>query len=244
MAIFTKSVNLPVSTPAIANSTIGSYVNANTGRLNLNGNYVEFDGTVNFIKKGYSSDITISSASDISAITFSIYGINNGFYTTETLSGPNGNTVASVGLYEKIISISINNNINNAFTIGSDRDVAVLINFLNNGFSNIKPEFSCSIISPVGYAVGPNLEGIIGIQSMDNYMIYRSYNGVDIFTATTKPASFKLLESSTITIGGIQQGIVYNSNSTTNSTMTSRILFISTAASITQPTNFTCIWTN
>lgn len=249
MAVFRKSVDLPAGNLAGNASNIGNFVaGANAGNLILNGSYVEVDGTVNFIKKGYSSSVSITSAANISAITFTIYGINNGFYTTEVVTGPNINTVTTTGLYEKIISISINNNTGNAFTIGSNRDVAVLVEFLNNNFTNLKPEFSCSYISSTGYVAAINTMGIIGINDSNKIMLYKGY-GSPLVTITTptcagRPNNFKLISVVATTVASLNAGINYSSSNATANTMCSKILFIATNAVMTATTNFTCIWTN
>jgi len=248
MAVFRKSVDLPAGNLASNPSNIGNFPNAVAGKLTLNGSYVEFDGTVNFIKNGYSSSVSITSTANISAVTFTIYGINNGFYTTETITGPNINTVVSVGLYEKVISISISGNTANGFNIGSNRDVAVLVEFLDNDFTNLKPEFSCSYTSSVGYIAAINTMGIIGINSPSNIMLYRAY-GTPLVTITTavctgRPNNFELISVPATTVALLNAGINYSSSNATGNTMSSKILFIATNAVMLSTTNFTCIWTN
>lgn len=249
MAVFRKSVDLPAGNLASNASNIGNFAaGAIAGKLSLNGSYVEVDGTVSFIKRGYSSSVSFTSVGNISGLTFTIYGINNGFYTSEVVVGPNANTVVSVGLYEKVISISISTNTVTAFTIGSNRDVAVLVEFLNNNFTNLKPEFSCSYISSVGYIAGANTMGIIGINSPGNVMLYRAY-GNPLVTITTsicagRPNNFELIAVAATTVAGLNAGINYTSSNTTGNTMCSKILFIATNAVMTSTTNFSCIWTN
>lgn len=248
MAVFRKSVDLPAGNLAGNASNIGNFLAANAGKLSLNGGSVEVDGTVSFIKRGYSSSVSFTSAGNISGLTFTIYGINNGFYTSEIVVGPNANTVVSVGLYEKVISISISTNTAIAFTIGSNRDVAVLVEFLNNNFTNLKPEFSCSYISSVGYVAAANTMGIIGINSPNNVMLYRAY-GNPLVTVTTsicagRPNNFELISVGATTVAVLNTGINYTSSNATGNTMCSKILFIATNAVMTSTTNFSCTWTN
>ncbi len=250
MAIFRKSVDLPAGNLASNATNISNFPGgvAQAGKLTLNGSLVEVDNTVNFIKKSYSSSVSFTSAGNISALTFSIYGINNGFYTSEVVVGPNTNTVVSVGLYEKVISISISTNTGVAFSIGSNRDVAVLIDFLDNNFTNLKPEFSCSYISSVGYIAAINTMGIIGIHSPGNIMLYRAY-GSPLVTVTTpvcagRPNNFELISVPATTVASLNAGINYTSSNTTGNTMCSKILFIATNAVMLSTTNFSCTWTN
>lgn len=244
MAVFRKSVDVPSNTLPANTSNISNYAaGANAGNLILNGSYVEVDGTVNFIKKGYSSSVSITSAANISAITFTIYGINNGFYTTEVVTGPNATTVESNGFYEKIISISINNNIGNAFTIGSNRSTVVLVEFLNNNFTNLRPEFSCSITASSNAAIAASVMGIMGINSPGAVMLYRLYGGTSVITSVARPASFKNLSTAAIAVNALLSGVNYTSNSATLATMLYKIFYI-TSNVTTTTTNFTCIWTN
>jgi hypothetical protein len=249
MAVFRKSVNLPAGNNASNASNIGNFpAGAPAGKITLNGSYVELDNTVNFIKRGYSSSVSITSAANISGTLFTIYGVNNGVYTTEVLAGANVNTVDSIGMYEKIISITTSGNIANGFTIGSNRNVAVLVEFLDNNFTNLKPEFSCSYTSPVGYVAAINTMGIIGINSPSNVMLYRGYGSplVSITTAVCagRPANFELISVPATTVALLNAGINYTSSNTAGNTMCSKILFIATNAVILSITNFTCIWTN
>lgn len=250
MAVFRKSVDLPAGNLITNPSNISNFPTgvAHAGKLSLNGSLVEVDNTVNFIKNGYSSSVSFTSVGNISGLTFTIYGINNGFYTSEVVVGPNANTVVSVGLYEKVISISISTNTGLGFTIGSNRDVAVLVNFLDNDFTNLKPEFSCSYTSSVGYIAAANTMGIIGIQSPSNIMLYRGY-GNPLVTVTTaicagRPNNFELMAVGATTVALLNVGINYASSNTTGNTMCSKILFIATNAVMLSTTNFSCIWTN
>lgn len=249
MAVFRKSVDLPAGNLASNTSNIGNFAaGANAGKLSLNGGFVEANGTVDFIKRGYSSSVSITSAFNLAAFTFTIYGVNNGFYTSEVVIGPNANTVTSVGIYEKVIDISLSANTGNAFTIGSNRDVAVLVEFLDTGFTNLKPEFSCSYISSTGYIAAANTMGIIGINSPSDVMLYKGY-GSPLVTVTTalcagRPNNFELISVVATTVPLLNVGINYTSNIPTGNTMTSKILFIATNAVMLARTNFTCIWVN
>ena len=64
--------------------------------------------------------ITITSAGDESDINFAIVGTNlSGGAESETLTGPNSNTVTSVKFYKTITSITPNGAVGNAITVGN-----------------------------------------------------------------------------------------------------------------------------
>jgi hypothetical protein len=85
-----------------------------TGNLNLNGNLVNpLNKQVSFIQKGYSRQISLTSANDLSAKTFTINGIQNGVVISETITGPNNNIVYSTQIYDVINSISVNGAVTN-----------------------------------------------------------------------------------------------------------------------------------
>lgn len=80
-----------------------------TGALNLvlNGNLAS-NNTVPFINNGYSRQVSFTSANNLSSATFTITGLQNGVQVSETLSGPNNDSVYSAGTYDIIFSISVN----------------------------------------------------------------------------------------------------------------------------------------
>lgn len=86
---------------------------AGTGSLVLNGNLVNLvNGQLSFIEKGYSRQLSLTSANNLSAQQFTINGIQNGVPITENIAGPNANTVYSTEVFDTIISISVNGAVN------------------------------------------------------------------------------------------------------------------------------------
>lgn len=134
MAIIKKSAIIP----SFNNNNIGIYGNAPIGILSLNGSFVDFSTKqVSFISRGYSSNISFTSTSNISASSFYIIGINNNTLVTEIVIAPNNSTVLSQNIYEKIVSITVlNNNITNPFSIGSNGDVVVMSEYLSDNNYN------------------------------------------------------------------------------------------------------------
>ena len=79
---------------------------ANTPLL-LNGSYVnKTTKTVNFVDDfGIVPRITLNSAANLSGINFLITGYQNGVFISETLAGPNANTVTSVNCFDSVAQI-------------------------------------------------------------------------------------------------------------------------------------------
>ena len=79
---------------------------ANTPLL-LNGSYVnKTTKTANFVDDfGIVPRITLNSVSDLRGINFLITGYQNGVFISETLTGPNANTVTSVNCFDTVTQI-------------------------------------------------------------------------------------------------------------------------------------------
>lgn len=78
-----------------------------TGNVNLvlNGNLAS-SGNVSFVDNGYARQLSFSSANDLSAVVFTIYGVQNGVAIIETINGPNATTVYSVNIYDTVTNIT------------------------------------------------------------------------------------------------------------------------------------------
>lgn len=79
---------------------------ANTPLL-LNGSYVnKTTRTVNFVDDfNIVPRITLNSAANLSGINFLITGYQNGVFISETLTGPNANTVTSINCFDTVAQI-------------------------------------------------------------------------------------------------------------------------------------------
>ena len=75
--------------------------------LLLNGSYVnKTTKTANFVDDfGIVPRITLNSVSDLRGINFLITGYQNGVFISETLTGPNANTVTSVNCFDTVTQI-------------------------------------------------------------------------------------------------------------------------------------------
>jgi len=67
---------------------------------------------ISFINHGFIRGVSITSANNISANTFTILGIQNGASVTENITGPNATTVYGLLSYDVITSVTVNNNSN------------------------------------------------------------------------------------------------------------------------------------
>lgn len=89
------------------------------GNLSLNGNLANaISSEVNFLSQGYSRSISITSANNLSAGSFTITGKQNGQIVSEILVGPSSNTVYGNEIYDVVTSIAVTGSVN-AVSIGS-----------------------------------------------------------------------------------------------------------------------------
>lgn len=116
MSIFRQSANVP----AAAADSIINEVAVVAGEL--------LAAPISFIDNGYASSISITSLANISAIDFTITGTFNGNNIVEVLVGANANTVSSLNLFDTISSIEASGNLAEAYSIGSNNNIAVILN--------------------------------------------------------------------------------------------------------------------
>lgn len=104
--------NMVAAVPASLNGTLADPFNASQ---------------VSFIKNGFIRNVSITSANNLSANTFTIVGMQNGVSITENITGPNNNTVYGVLSYDVVLSITVNNNSNGVEIGTGDRGYLPLI---------------------------------------------------------------------------------------------------------------------
>jgi len=151
MSIFRQAVNIPTVASSTAN--IGTYnglippTPGNSINLTLNGSLVGINGQVSFISNGYASGLSFTSGLNVSASTFTIVGTYNGLIIQESLAGPNNNTVYTNNLFHTIISISATGGgVANAFTIGSNYNIAVVLPDGNSKAGLTHPNYTYSVL--------------------------------------------------------------------------------------------------
>lgn len=103
--------NLSYTFPAGNTSDVCAIqTSAGAGNLILNGNLAnQVVGNVSLILKGYSRQVSLTSANNLSGVTFTITGTQNGVVITEDIVGPNANTVYGALVYDIITSVSADN---------------------------------------------------------------------------------------------------------------------------------------
>lgn len=74
--------------------------------------------TASFAENGYCRNLSFISANNLSAVTFTITGTQNGVTITENVIGPNNNSVYSGQLYDTVTSITTSGAVN-AVSVGS-----------------------------------------------------------------------------------------------------------------------------
>lgn len=233
MAVFYSNIALPINNDA----SIATFANANVGKLvlPLTGLLVEYDGTVNFIKLGYSSSLSITSGINLTGIIFTIYGINNGYYITETIAGPNNTTVSTNNMFEKIISVSISANIVGQFTLGSGYDVAVYCNvYKTPSITNNRPSFVSIVNAPNAPVAGLGL---------NNAFLFNIYAESRILLDKTKlnsnanrPISYELLQN------GFTQGQLTAGFNLAASVGALQYVFVVTNGALTFPVFYSTTW--
>ena len=151
MTIFRQAVNIPTVASSIAN--IGTYnglippAPGGSIKLTLNGLLVGVTGQVSFINSGYASGLSFTSVLNRATSTFTIVGTYNEKIITETIVGPNNNTVYSNNLFHTIVSISaIGTGVANAFTIGSNYNVAIVLTDGNSKMGDSHSNYNYSVL--------------------------------------------------------------------------------------------------
>lgn len=145
MTIFRQVANIPTVASSVAN--IGTFAIGVTGKLVLNGPIASgTTGQVSFINNGYASGLSFASLGNISAASFTIVGTYNGAIVTEIIVGPNANTVYTNNLFHSIISINISIAATAAFNIGSNYNVAVVLQDGNSRMGDSHSNYTYSVL--------------------------------------------------------------------------------------------------
>lgn len=110
--VFPASVNTEIALPQLLTGP---------GSLLLNGLYADPTGVnpnVSILNQGFSSTVSLASLNDNSAVEFTINGYQNGVFITETIAGPNDDSVQTVGVYDVVTSITTNGAIDGTLSSG------------------------------------------------------------------------------------------------------------------------------
>jgi hypothetical protein len=228
MSIFRKSANIPAATT----TSIGGYGAAvPVGRLVLNGPIVSQYGTVSFISNGYASSVTIQSAGNVSGINFTIVGTgNNGVNITEVIVGANANSVFTNNLFETVLSITIDAAPpgGTGFAIGSNANVAIVLNGYNTGASNnVNVNYSTLVNSLTAagqwaaggliiYGVAGNTPSLITRTNLAHATRANNYKALNDPAAATTQANLNagLITQTTYPFGAVVIAILNGVNTT------------------------------
>jgi hypothetical protein len=180
-------------TPVVNGISLFQTLTANIPML-LNGSYVnKITGTINFIDFGIVPRITLNSAANLSGINFLITGYQNGVFISETLTGPNANTVTSVNCFDTVTQIIPTG------TTGSTVQVGVasvgyfpmiLLNTAKTNTSSIS--YALNIVAatanPATYQVFLSLKNNLGLGKYDDLTAAANGNFVASAAAATASA--------------------------------------------------------
>ena len=180
-------------TPVVNGISLFQTLTANIPML-LNGSYVnKITGTINFIDFGIVPRITLNSAANLSGINFLITGYQNGVFISETLTGPNANTVTSVNCFDTLLQIIPTG------TTGSTVQVGVasvgyfpmiLLNTAKTNTSSIS--YALNIVAatanPATYQVFLSLKNNLGLGKYDDLTAAANGNFVASAAAATASA--------------------------------------------------------
>ena len=179
MSVFRQTANIPAS----SNDNIGNYISgATAGQLVLAGDAVAPDGNVYF--DGYSSAITITTDGNIAA-DFTIIGTYRGQVITEIITKDIiTDTVSSNYLFDSITSISLSDTVTFAFTIGSNYNVAVHLEYSSLVVNNIR-DMSRPLVIP-NYKFGVSICSVTTSDTTWNATNLLVYGITDIATDSLK----------------------------------------------------------
>ena len=180
-------------TPVVNGISLFQALTANIPLL-LNGSYVnKTTRTVNFIDFGIVPRITLNSAANLSGINFLITGYQNGVFISETLTGPNANTVTSVNCFDTLLQIIPNNTTASTVQVGVASVGYFPIILLNTSLVNASGiSYALNIVAatanPATYQVFLSLKNNLGMGKYDDLTSLPNGNFVASAAAATASA--------------------------------------------------------
>lgn len=161
-------------TPVVNGISLFQTLTANIPLL-LNGSYVnKITRTVNFVDDfSIIPRVTLNSAANLSGINFLITGYQNGVFISETLAGPNANTVTSVNCFDTLLQIIPNTTSVSTVQVG----VAALGYFpmillntakINTSSINYALNIVAATANPATYQVFLSLKNNLGMGKYDD----------------------------------------------------------------------------
>ena len=161
-------------TPVVNGISLFQTLTANIPLL-LNGSYVnKITRTVNFVDDfNIVPRVTLNSAANLSGINFLITGYQNGVFISETLTGPNANTVTSVNCFDTVAQIISSGTTGSTIQVG----VAALGYFpmillntakLNTSSISYALNMVAAAANPATYQVFLSLKNNLGLGKYDD----------------------------------------------------------------------------
>lgn len=180
-------------TPVVNGISLFQTLTANIPLL-LNGSYVnKITRTVNFVDDfSIVPRVTLNSVANISGINFLITGYQNGVFISETLTGPNANTVTSVNCFDNVVQIIPSGTTGSTIQVG----VAALGYFpiillntakINTSSINYALNIVAATANPATYQVFLSLKNNLGLGKYDD--LTSAANGNFAATAAAATAS-------------------------------------------------------
>lgn len=195
---------------------------AATGNLTLNGFLTNsINSEIPFISHGYSRNISITSANNLSGVTFTVYGKQNGVDIVEAITGPNNTTVYSAQIYDTISAIR-----------SSGAAAAVSVGTGVNGFMKVDINLETNITNSTVSLFNPQerISTVIYTTPYDLGMLGRTYLALNASTASyffvIKAAGTEVSDSTQVTAPyrSIFIALTGNTGTTLNDTVT--VIFI------------------
>lgn len=181
-------------TPVVNGISLFQTLTANIPLL-LNGSYVnKITRTVNFVDDfNIVPRVTLNSAANLSGINFLITGYQNGVFISETLVGPNANTVTSVNCFDTVAQIIPSGTTGSTIQVG----VAALGYFpmillntakLNTSSISYALNMVAAAANPATYQVFLSLKNNLGLGKYDDLTSVANGNFVATAAAATASA--------------------------------------------------------
>jgi hypothetical protein len=150
---------------------------------------------ISFISNNFIRSVSITSANNLSGVTFTVTGFQNEAFVTETITGPNNDTVYGTKYYDLITSVIVNAAVTQVSIGTGDKGYLPLIQ-LNTLSSSIN--YSCSVYLPttpsITYSLFQTLE-----QVTTNYIAFQNQEGTNFFPISSNQTTSQILNFTTIT---------------------------------------------
>lgn len=163
--------------------------------------------------------ITLTSASNLGAITFEIKGTDvNGNAAIETISGPNNNTVTTAAIFRSITSIESSGGVEAAsLSVGSGATGQSLWQFVNNVSGDYKVVLATAVTGTINYTVNQGFapQNNITINTQTAYAVDSTLTSATTtlyFVNTVPASSYQLVINSSsggsMNLTILQQGVL------------------------------------